>query len=529
MMLSLLACTANGPVDEPAFVANATMDPLRLLTRASLDLRGVRPTEDEIRAIEDAPESVEDLIDRFLADPRFEDRMRDLFSEIYLTRADHWYVDGSSYGADSIPFAQSVGEEPLHLVARVAAEDLPWTDIVLADWTMANDQLAKGWPTDYPDGETGWRPVHYTDGRPAAGVLATNGMWWRYTTTASNANRGRANAVSRILLCNDYLVRPIFFEPDVDLLDAEAVSDAIRNNESCVNCHSSLDPLASYLFGFSADYYSATDAAAYHPEREHDYRDYTGVEPSYYGERGYTLTDLAHQIAADPRFPDCAVEQAWELLLRRDATEGDRDAMLRHREVFLASGLRFKALVRSIMDDERYRAADVDLEGGVPAKMVTPDLLATQIEDLTGFRWSYYGYDILRSDLYGLRTLAGGSDGLTVTSNATAPNTTVFLVQQRLAESAAAYAVDTEALLSPEERRLFTEIGFSEQADDPAIARQVQTLHRRIFGTTVALDGEEVAVGVTLWSSLYAVGGDTMLAWTGVLSALLRDPEILLY
>jgi hypothetical protein len=331
------------------------------------------------------------------------------------------------------------------------------------------------------------------------------------------------------LLCNDYLVRPIFFERDVNLLDSEAVNDAIRNNESCVNCHSSLDPLASYLFGFSADYYSAEDAAAYHPEREHDYRYYTGVEPSYYGEPGYTLSDLAHQIAADPRFPDCAVQQAWELLLRRDATEGDRDAMLRHREVFLASGLRFKALVRSIIEDERYRAADVDLEGGVPGKMATPDLLATQIEGLTGFRWSYYGYDVLRSDLYGLRTLAGGSDGVTVTANATAPNTTIFLVHQRLAEAAATYTVDTEALLSREERRLFTDVEFSEQPGDPAIAQQVRTLHRRIFGTNVALDGEEVAVGVALWSNLYAVDGAAMHAWTGVLSALLRDPEILLY
>ena len=49
--------------------------------------------------------------------------------------------------------------------------------------------------------------ARYQDGRPAAGVLATNGLWWRYRSTASNANRKRANQASRILLCQDYLVR----------------------------------------------------------------------------------------------------------------------------------------------------------------------------------------------------------------------------------------------------------------------------------------------------------------------------------
>ena len=45
-------------------------------------------------------------------------------------------------------------------------------------------------------------------------------------------------------------MRPIQFDLDVNLLDEAAVTDALRTNPACVNCHVSLDPIASYLFGF---------------------------------------------------------------------------------------------------------------------------------------------------------------------------------------------------------------------------------------------------------------------------------------
>jgi ATPase subunit of ABC transporter with duplicated ATPase domains len=75
-------------------------------------------------------------------------------------------------------------------------------------------------------------------------------MWWRYPSNGSNYHRGRANAVSRIFLCSDYLSRPVIFPRDLDLTDEELVLNAIRTNPACVNCHVSLDPLASYLSGF---------------------------------------------------------------------------------------------------------------------------------------------------------------------------------------------------------------------------------------------------------------------------------------
>lgn len=522
MVLSLLlACAGepqtSAPTDEPQ------MSPVEVLERASLDVRGVRPTTAEIEALEADPGALDTMIDGFLQDDRFEGRVRDMWAEIYLTRSEAYLISGSVYGLDDASFQTSVGDEPLRILGHIAANDLPYTDLVTADWTMADENLAAAWPIDHQG--SGWQESHYTDGRPAAGVLATNSMWWRYTSTDSNANRKRANAISRILLCNDYLSRPIEFDRNVNLLDEDAVTEAITTNPACISCHSSLDPIASYLFGFWwFDYTNPLEASRYFPEREQRWKSYVNASPSYYGQPGYTLADLGRQIAADHRFPECATEQAYELLLRRHSTLSETDALTQHRNDFIEGGLTVRALFKSILADPRYRAGATDAEGYVPKKMVTADLLASQIEDLTGFRWTYGSYDMLGTDAVGVRTLAGGADGYNVTSTATTSNATLVLVQERLAEAAAAYVVANE----PE--RLFT-IDFSETPDTnrAAMAAQVQALHLRLFGKRVAADGDEVDAALTLWSSLYAVERDGTMAWAGVLSALLRDPDLLFY
>lgn len=546
-LLLLGACGNESETDPPVETVDERVDPATalpemdaaaILTRASLDARGVRPTTAELDRLAQDPDALDAMVAEFLDDPRFGDRVVDLYAEVFLTRADSYTLDAATLGLDSQPrFARSVGEEPLRVLGHIATADLPYTDLVTGDWTMADETLAAIWPVEH-DGTPGWQVSKYTDGRPSAGILAHNGLWWRYTSTDSNANRKRANQVSRILLCNDYLVRPIDFDRDVDLLDQDAVDDAITQDPGCVSCHVSLDPLAAYLFGFWVyNDQSYVDLGTYHPERERLWSQYMDEGPSFYGDPGRNLGDLGVQIASDPRFGQCAVETAWKLLLRRDVALADADALTTHREAFINSGLRMDALFASIMSDPRYRAADVDHEladenGAVSSKLATPDLLASQIEDLTGFRWTWAEYDMMQTDVVGLRTLAGGADGATVARNATSPNATLVLVQERLAEAAAWYATVAD-MENPDaaSRRLFTEVTMEETPESgrDAMVAQVQALHRRIFGAEVAADGPEVEANLALWSELYALDGSAPAAWAGLLTALLRDPDLLLY
>ena len=201
------------------------LDAPRLLRRISLDLRGTLPAAAELDAVAADPAALDPLVEAYLADPGLRERMVDLLAEQWWTRVDEFdvrYEDYDLRATEEFPFERSVGEEPLRLAAHVIAEDLPWSEVVTADYTVANEVLGALWPLDYPEGETGWRVARYTDDRPAAGALATNGLWWRYTTTPSNMNRGRASALSRIFLCVDYIARPINFSAaSTDLADPE--------------------------------------------------------------------------------------------------------------------------------------------------------------------------------------------------------------------------------------------------------------------------------------------------------------------
>lgn len=532
-LIALLGCQVepdDTALDAPAA---APMASDRVLVRASLDLRGIRPTPAELGRVEADPAALDAVIDEYLQDPRFGPRVRDIYAQYLLTRSDGYLIGADQYGIDDTPgFQTSVGDETLRIFSTVAEEDLPYTEIVTGDWTVANETLATAWPIAYPEGSSGWIRTTYTDGRPTAGILSTNSLWWRYPSSGSNANRGRANAISRILLCHDYLTRPIGFDRNVNILDQAAVDDALHNNEACVNCHSSLDPIAAYLYGFWWDGYTSTDSSAYHPEREREYRSYNGVEPAWYGEPGYRLSDLGRQIAKDPRYPQCAVEQAWTTFVGRAPTRDDEGAMLKHREAFLQGGLTVRSLWRSVLRDPRYRAPLVTedpLDSSL--KMVTTDQLASQVEDVTGFHWTYAGYDMLGTDSVGVRMLAGGADGYSVTKVASSPNTTIVLVQQRLAEAAADHVVVAESGLMPAARGLFTEVDFSEtpETNRAAMVAQIQRLHLRVFGHRVAADSEEVSANLALWSDIYSFDNNPVNAWRGVLIALLRDPDFLFY
>lgn len=543
VILMLLACGSDQqvsqtltpnpqPEPEPEPVSELEdLDPLALLNRASLDFRGVRPTIQEMEEIEASPDAYGRMLDSFMRDERFGDRVRSMFSDIYLTRQDYYYVSADDFGINSqVDFVESIGDEPLQILSYIAMNDRPYYEIVTAEWSMANETLAQAFPVDYPEGGSGWQQVQYTDGRPMAGILSTNGMWWRYTTTASNANRGRANAITRILLCENFLSRPIEFSRDVNLLDEEAIREAIQTNPGCVACHSTLDPIGSYLYGFYYyDYYSHAELDSYHAEREELWSTYTETEPSYYGEPGYTIADLGQQIADDARLPQCITEQVYEVLLQRDVALADTEDLTAHREALLQNEMKLKSLFRSVALSDEYRKA-MDAEGETRTKMLSPDQFGSVIEDLTGFRFTYSGYDLLKSETYGVRTLAGGVDGVYATVPAEAPTATMILVHQRIAEAAAWYVVEHDAE-SKDADRLFTAITFAEtpDTDGEAMAEQIQLLHLRLFGNRVELDGAEVTANLDLWRDLYAVEGDTRAAWAGLLSVLMRDPEFLFY
>jgi hypothetical protein len=443
---------------------------------------------------------------------------------------------------DPDAFVAAAGEEPLRVMAKIAMDDLPYDTAVQGDFTVVNDTLAPWFPTDFPASAgdrpadaRGWTVAHYTDGRPHAGVLATDGLWWRYPSTYSNKQRKRANTASKLFVCRDFLQTPVTFDNNVDLLDEDALNDAIANNAACKTCHDDLEPIAGFFWGFDFEYdagFLLQDGLRYHPERENQWQDLGGIPPAWFGVPGTTLGDLGRALVADPDFDPCAVRHVYQHLLRRPLIDGEDDgAIASHVRDFRQNGRTIRSIWRSVLADPRYRGVVEPGVTGMPRKLMTPALLQSAIRDLTGFDWSVYGTTQLDHELYGIETLGGGIDGTTVTVPASQPNTTVVLVEDRVATGAAAYAVGRERGQDPSERRLFGRITFEETLDsDPdAVKAQLVDLVREVLGREVTADGPEVAALTDLWGEVHGLDPRPETCWKAVLTALLRDPDFVTY
>jgi len=404
VLLSLLACGSSS--------SDGFSDVL-LARRISLDLRGLPPTEAELNAVEEDPEQVWALRDAWLEAPELEERLVWLFAERWGTRVETFNVEMTDYQRDApgaLTLARAVGEEPLRLMARIAVEDRPFHEIVTTGETLADETLAEIWPLVRESG-AGWQPATYTDGRPAAGVLTTNGLWWRYTTTYANLNRGRANTAMRLLMCADMLTRPVSFSGVAGLLADEALT---LTAQECVACHSTLDPLAATLFGFWwAIRLNASEMERYHPEREMLGEPSLGVSAAWFGTPVGSLQDVGVQMAEDVRFARCAAEQVASALWRRPVALEDFEEITGLVETYQDEGERLLPVISAALETSAY----VD-----PApRLLAPDQLSSLHAALTGFRWTYLGHDQLDNDTWGYKVLAGGVDGELVTAIGTEP------------------------------------------------------------------------------------------------------------
>ncbi len=541
-LLLLLACPApdtsdetggvteeeTGWVDTPRF---STQPAPRMLRRMSLDLLGVLPSAADLDRVEADPTSLSAVRDELLEDPRLEDRLVQLLADRFLTRTDDLPLSHRDYGLDeelAHDFNVAVGEEPLRLLAHVAANDLPWTDIVTADYAVANGLLRDIWPLESEEDTDDWTVSTWTDGRPAVGVLASNGLWWRYDTGDFNFNRRRGTALSALFLCVDYLERRVATVSSPDLADADGIEDAAHNDPGCVACHASLDPLGSSFFGFWwFDVYDTQELTYYHPERE-PYAEYMlGIAPNWWGHPIDGLAELGRKVAGDNRFLACTAETAASMLWRRSTTWEDFDRLEHLRQVFVESGLRYKALLAAVTDTDEYQADGPlegdDLLGAVTIRLITPSQLKTALEDLVGFTWVIEGYEQLGNDAVGYRQMAGGVDGLEVTSPQLGPSVSQTLVARRYAEAAASHAVAQE-LVDDTSDALLPGVTLDSQPGDTAFDDAVAGLAWRLFGERLA-ETERTELG-ELWTTIDTLEGPEA-AWTALLSVLFRDPRML--
>jgi Protein of unknown function (DUF1585) len=551
LALAVLSASACGddrehPQPDPAVTF---LTPTEHLTRASLALRGVRPSLDDLHAVGADPKALPALIDRYMSTPEFGATIRELHNEsLLLEIEDPAYTPppaGDISGKSLSEISRSIFDEPLRLIEDVVLGDRAYTEVVTADYAMADRIVAIAWGLPHSASD-GWERTVWPDARGAAGVVASTAFYLRYRSAGFNYNRDRANAISRALLCHNFLDSKIELDTSVDLDDPDVVANAVQNNPSCLGCHQTLDPLASYFFGFYRGQLPALAAYPvdlYNSALDVDWFFTNGRPPSYFGQPAQGLTGLGQAIAHDPRFARCAAIHFASYLTETQASDLPADWIAQLQTSFVASGYKAKQLARDIVLSDRFRtAAHADptmAELVVGYQKLRPQQLARMVRDLTGYSWTGYfadqvgpfaigPVDLLDDDYVGYRVLAGGIDSFYVTQPVHTMNATSSLVVGRLAYDAATYVVAHDADAPADQRTLFTAADVA-ATDDANVRAELAVLHARIFGELVTPDASALDDELALFRGVLAGGGDARRAWIVTLTAMLSDLRAVYY
>jgi len=516
--LLLLAC-GEAPVAPVAEVAEmdtgdapARLEASLLLARRSLDLRGRRPTLDELDAVEADPAALDALTAAYLDDPALPQQMAWLWNDSLHTAI--WPSTYTRFGAWTPEQWSAVGQEPLQIIAAVIAEDRPFTEVVTEGRTQSNASLRALYGLS-GEGE-GWTWTDYPDGRPMAGLLSTNVMWLRVTADAVNYNRARANALARTLLCADFLDRPGSFSFDIDPSSLSRVERAVALEPVCLSCHAALDPLAS-LFGGFAERSDSQPLPGYlrYSARSADWFA-ARQPPAYFGVPVADLHEASVLIAADPRFARCAARRFAEGLLGEPLD--DLYLLDGFTEAFLAADLVVRPYLAALVEHPAYTTPEPRLlrsEQVGSALSAFLGLEASLTEGLGPLTWSVDH-----------RVLSGGTDDDTVTTRAPNLGLGPALVMEWSARAAAGPALSADLARAPVDRVLFTVEGADVESPAEATVRaQLSRWMRALTSQPVDAEGDSID-GLY---ALYLRGATPLSGYTLALQATLRHPAVMVY
>jgi hypothetical protein len=542
-------CSSPEESDDPTPAAEPVLlSPTDHLVRASVALRGTRPSIQELQQVAADPSAVETIVDGYLESPEFGRTMRDLHAQSLNLRPD-WIFYPAGFvpkrgliEEDAVSINTSVMEAPLRLIESVIAEDRPYTEIVTAPYTVTNRVAARVWGLEH-DGSDAWSKTTYDDGRGNAGILTDSWLYVRYQSTPSNANRARANAISRSLLCYDFLSRDVDLDTSIDTSDPDTVNAAVVSNPACASCHQALDPLASFFqdmfplivpteeeYPVPNMYFPGIFETAY------------GIElrpRSYFGQPGESLEDLGRLIADDPRFASCAARRFYSYFNQVPLGEVPFEEEVAFGELFVESDFDAKALAKAIVLSDGFATShaedDATAETLRGLRRVRPDELATFITDKTGFVWTTElgpyteGFidvvELPRDSVLGYRVIGGGTDSQFVLFETHTETAASSLFVRAFAEEAAAYVVANDLARPATERKLLRRVE-DDTRDEALLREQLALLVGELHSKLVGPDSEPVSELLEVFRASLEESDDPTRAWQTVLTAMLQDVTI---
>ena len=559
------------------------------LRKAAMELGSRLPSLAEYQMVSSGGEAgLRTAIQGMMGQDSFSQRLTEIWNDYLLTDKYHsrngseaavrllssddfperrWFDPGSDQRGENYSTLRTntndgIAREPLALINHIVNNNLPFTQILTADYMMVNPFSARSYGVEglafqNPDDPEEFLPARLED-IPHAGILTSPMFLNRYPTTSTNRNRGRARIVYDLFLDTDILaiegVRP------GNAVDITTPIPTI-NNPECAKCHSMLDPVASIFQNW--DY-----KGRYRPARLSKYGWYSDMEPRGFNGEAMPLAGnvdssvqwLAHRMAEDPKFPRAVTrimvngltgKEPLRAPVAGEASEAEQQAYIAQRTLlneiqseFVAANYDLKVLVQEILLSPYWRASGLSASAMEDAYkttgssyLLTPEQLDRKIEALLGFEWrgsmdNYYkdkdrDWESKLGNTF--HQIYGGIDSDSVITRLRTPNGLMGAMQLRMANELACYSVPHDMWLPEAQRRMFLYVDSelspyndSGYLDDVALGRirqNIQYLHDYLLGENLALDSQELQFTEQLFMDVINRGRQLILNSGGEWSA----------
>lgn len=370
----------------------------------------------------------------------------------------------------------SMLQEMARVAMEVVEKDLPYSEIVTADWSVWNGRLEHFYAR--LDGRLGeledpdvYRPFQRVERGPGhAGVLTTHA----YLNFFYNGRRW-AQRTFESFLCHETW-------PDYDLLDEHegrppvpyrhhptaGIEINVNSGRACAACHLQLDGLARVKdrwdsFGQYYDLARVPQAIR------------------FLGEEVDGMDAFGRALGSSDAFLDCAVNQAWEHLVGHRFTPEEVRTRRTLLDTFKRSNQSFKSLLRAIVKSDAYRA-----KGSL--KIMERELYWRSMERITGVKWrvgKQRGFDVFYDKVAGM-------DYRKIEERDRTPSQGHSLVQYKAAAETCDEAIDRDRERAASERKL---LAMVDDPDDEPSERELDAVlddwYTRIYARPLSLVPDE--------------------------------------
>ncbi len=537
------------------------LDEEATLRKASLALVGRLPTQDEYEQVRGLGiDSLDPVLNDMMEEEAFFARLGEWYNDLFLTdryvsgtRAldllyaenfpDLYWFEGTSNEALANDQARwsniGAARSGVNLVKYVVDNDLPFTEILTADYMVFNPYSAKSFGVqvafDDPNDPNELQAGKLSGDFPHAGILSDPIWNIRFPTTPTNRNRHRARMIYRFFLATDILrlaERPI---------DPTNIADhnPTMNNVNCTACHAAIDPIAGAMMNFDEmGQYKPPEDGWYPDMRVPGFKDETVPFDQFRTAHQW----LAKKIAGEELFAVATTQTVFTgltgqtvMLEPNDSTDPEytgkhkafeiQDAMLKDIAAsFTEADSDFKLIVRELIKSEFFRAknarepipddksAEYTSVGTV--QFLPPEQLARKIEAVTGYPWRANPTStdyLLSTNEY--RIFYGGIDSDSIIERIREPNGIMANIATRMSNEMACTSTARDFANEPPDRLLFPYVEPDSQPEDDngnaipavidAIKANIQYLHFHVLGEKLELDDPQIdrtyALFIDIW------------------------------